>query len=222
MKSAGYTTQTTIRLIQPWLVAGALLFAAGQLTSCFSGGKCATDDCADNGNAGGAGGGTGSGGGTGAALPCADKADAVRTAALDPALCPDFPTVEDFEKSAILPTKEPGCGGTVCHKVSTTKGFPANEPYIRTKDAFLEMAGVKNRGMGATNYCPNDAYIDLVDPEKSYLLAKFRQMKPDIACPSDGKVEPESQQMPSSGAKFDDVKLKCLEAYVIAVSEGCR
>lgn len=198
-----------------WIYGGVLM---GALSACFGGG----DTRDPGGNAGGSGGG---GGNAAFVPPCLDKADAVRNAALNPDLCTKYATVEEFEKAAIVPTKAPGCGGLICHKVGTSGtslGLPKNEPSIRTKDAFLELAGVTNRNRGPFNYCPNDAYIDLVEPQNSYILVKVRQMKPDIACPSDGAVDPESLQMPSAGGKFDDEKLKCLEAYVIAVSEGCR
>jgi hypothetical protein len=206
------------RALAVWICGSALMSV---LSACGGG-----DTRNPVGNAGGAGGG-GGGGGTGTPdFPCASKAEAVRGAPLDQTLCPTYATVEAFEKVVIRGTTAPGCGASTCHLVRTSGskiGIPWNEPSIQKMDAFVELAGVKNRGRTEFSYCPNDAYIDLVDPQLSYILAKSRTKEPDIACPSDGKVEPESLQMPSSSRdKFDDVKLKCLEAYVIAVSEGCR
>jgi len=220
MKSAGYTTHSSIRFIQPWLFAGTLLFTAGQLSGCFSGGTCDTKDCSENGNAGGGGGG---GGGTGTEVfPCASKADTVAALPIDQEKCAMYATVEDVEKALIRSKTGNGCASTVCHSVKTAgtkKGLPTNEPSIQPTRAFVELAGMKNRKRTDFDFCPNDNYIDIDDPQKSFLLVKVRDAMP--AC-ADGTTDPDSKQMPNTTPPFTAEQIACVEAYVIAVSEGCR
>jgi len=200
---------------------GAMMFCA--LAACGGGDK--------RGNSGGSGGdGGGGGNGTGGSdsfvPPCESKKDTVRDLPLGDD-CPKYATVTDFEKAELSPADGTGCANTaVCHGASSTaskKGRPYAEPLIVKSDVFVLLAGVKYRGVQHNtfeegNLCPDDAYIDLDNPSKSYLLAKVTQAKP--TCPSNDMSA--GNQMPSGGTKWNDEQKKCLEAYVKVVAESCK
>ncbi|MDZ4697254.1 MAG: hypothetical protein SGI86_19105, partial [Deltaproteobacteria bacterium] len=204
------------RGLSVWICGGALL---GVLSGCFGGG----DTRNPGGNAGGAGGG-GGGAGTGEVFPCASKADTVAALPIDQEKCAMYATVEEVEKALIRNTGPSGCRNGVCHAVKTAgtrMGLPPSEPSIQPTRAFVELAGVKNRKRGQSDFdvCPNDNYIDIDDPQKSFLLTKVRDEMP--AC-ADGTTDPESKQMPNTPTKLTTDQIACVEAYVIAVSNGCR
>lgn len=193
------------------LVGGFLL--AGQLAGCLGGGTCDTVDCSNLG--GGSGGGAAGGmGGGGMSFPCSARENDVAARSLEG--CEAHATVADFE-SGLLRSK---CGTAGCHRQANATSTAYTAPGILTMGgAFVRLAGVKSTtSRDGRMHCADSDFIDLANPDGSWLLAKLEATP---ACPSGGSAGDRMPPAPG-GAELTAEEKACFQAYVRAVAAGCQ